>query len=114
MCAQEEAKLKLDEKQMAQHAHDLLAEMDEGLSQFRAKMQAKKVESAALLKQQDDEFAAMSADAVPAPVPAETTVCAAASDPASNEQESAGHKFKTSKPKKAQLEGIKAGTAPPA
>ena len=112
MCAQEEAKLKLDEKQMAQHAHDLLAEMDEGLSQFRAKMQAKKAESAALLKQQDDEFAAMSADAVPATLPAETTVCAATSDPASNEQESAGHKFKMSKPKKAQLEGIKAGTAP--
>ena len=125
---QEEAKLVSDGKQMAQKTDDILAEMDQGLSQFRAKMKAKKAESEAALREQDREFeclcvsplaagspaadaagagATASDSAQPSPVDA-TNGTGAESEPSA----AAGSRFKMSlysrvRPKKEQLNEIK-------
>jgi predicted Rossmann fold nucleotide-binding protein DprA/Smf involved in DNA uptake len=105
---QEEAKLAADGQQLAQSAEDILAEMDEGLSQFRAKMKAKKAESEAILREHDAELANLASSPV---VAAAAAQCDA--EPAQEPAKTTGGQFKMSKfakgrPKKDKLEEIKA------
>ena len=112
---QEEAKLAADGLQLAQSAEDILAEMDEGLTQFRAKMKAKKAESEATLREHDAELASLVSSAS-SPVAAADQGEAEPAQEQEQEQEPAkttGGQFKMSKfakgrPKKDKLEEIKA------
>jgi len=125
---QEEDKLVSDGKQMAQKTDDILAEMDEGLSQFRAKMKAKKAESEAALREQEKDFSeslCVSPLAAGSPA-ADASVAATAPDsaqpspvdatngagPEPEASAAAGSRFKMSlysrvRPKKEQLDEIK-------
>ncbi len=114
---------------MAQKTDDILAEMDQGLSQFRAKMKAKKAESEAALREQDMDFekslcvsplaagspaADASGAAVTASDSAQTSPSVATNGAGSEPEASAaaGSRFKMSlysrvRPKKEQLDEIK-------
>ena len=117
-----------DGKQMAQKTDDILAEMDQGLSQFRAKMKAKKAESEAALREQDKDFESLCMSPLAAGSPAADASGAAvtasdsaqpspvdATNGAMSEPEAsaaAGSRFKMSlysrvRPKKEQLDEIK-------
>ena len=77
---QEEEKLVNDGQEMAQRADDALAELDEGLSQFRAKMKAKKEQSEASLREQEEEFKNLSAPVQASDTATANTSHATASD----------------------------------
>ena len=105
MAEQEKSKVQADGDEMVKRTEDVLAEMDESLALFRAKMKAKRAESIAEIASIGQLPGVSSGPSIDAAEPT-------AVEEKLKEDTSAGSRFKMSlysrvRPKKDQLDGLK-------